>query len=53
MPFIPFVEVVGKAAKVPPKQIGATAVNVCVIVGFTMISNVVPLAHCPESDAKV
>jgi hypothetical protein len=40
-----FVELVGKAVKVPPEQIGATALNVGVIFGFTVIVNVVVVAH--------
>ena len=44
-PLIPLVEVVGKATKVPPEQIGATAAKVGVIFGFTVIDKVVVVAH--------
>ena len=37
VPVIPLLEVVGKADKVAPEQIGFTAVNVGVIFGFTVI----------------
>ena len=44
-PVIPLVDVVGKGDKVPPEQIGATAVNVGVIFGLTVIVSVVVVAH--------
>ena len=37
MPFTPLFEVVGNADKVPPEQIGATAVNVGVMLELTVI----------------
>ena len=37
VPVIPLSEVVGKADKVAPEQIGSTAINVEVIMGFTVI----------------
>jgi hypothetical protein len=46
-------EVVGNAASVPPKQIGATAVKVGVIFGFTVIAKVAVVAHCPALGVKV
>ena len=46
-------EVVGKADKVAPEQIGATAVNVGVTFGLTVIVNVVVVAHCPAVGVKV
>jgi hypothetical protein len=46
-------EVVGKATNVPPEQIGATAVKVGVIFGFTVITKVVVVAHCPAVGVKV
>ena len=52
-PVIPFVEVVGSADKVPPEQIGATAVNVGVMFGLTVIVNVVVVAHCPAVGVNV
>ena len=39
------VELVGKAVKVAPEQIGATALKVGVIFGFTVMVNVVVVAH--------
>jgi hypothetical protein len=50
---MPLVEVVGNADKVAPEQIGATAVNVGVIFGLTVIVNVVVVAHCPAVGVKV
>jgi hypothetical protein len=44
-PVIPLFEVVGKANKVPPEQIGVIAVNVGVIFGLTVIVKVVDTAH--------
>ena len=45
LPMIPLVEVVGSADKVAPEQMGATAVKVGVMFGFTTIVNVVVVAH--------
>jgi len=45
VPVIPLVDVVGSAVKVAPEQMGATAVNVGVMFGFTVIVNVVVVAH--------
>ena len=45
LPVYPLLEVVGKADKVPPEQIGATAVKVGVILGLTVIVKVVVVAH--------
>ena len=47
------VDVVGKGDKVAPEQIGATAVNVGVTVGLTVIVKVVVVAHCPVVGVKV
>jgi hypothetical protein len=52
-PVIPLLEVVGSADKVAPEHIGATAVNVGVILGLTVIVNVVVVAHCPAVGVKV
>ena len=49
----PLVEVVGSGASVAPEQIGATAVNVGVTFGLTVIVNVVVVAHCPAVGVKV
>ena len=53
VPVILLLEVVGNADKVAPEQIGATAVNVGVIFGLTVIVNVVVVAHWPAVGANV
>jgi hypothetical protein len=53
VPVNPLLEVVGKADKVAPEQIGATAVNVGVIFELTVIVKVVVVAHCPAVGVKV
>ena len=50
---MPLLEVVGSADKVAPEQIGATAVNVGVTFGLTVIVNVVIAAHCPAVGVNV
>src|SRR5689334_21489959 len=50
---MPLLEVVGNGDKVAPEQIGATAVNVGVILQFTEIVKVAVVAHCPGSGVKV
>jgi len=45
VPAMPLFEVVGRAVKVAPEQIGATAVNVGAMFGLTVIVNVVVVAH--------
>ena len=52
-PVMPLVDVVGKADKVAPEQIGATALNAGVIFGLTVIVKVVVVAHCPAVGVKV
>jgi hypothetical protein len=52
-PVIPLLEVVGSGAKVAPEQMGATAVNVGVTFGLTVIVNVVVVAHCPAVGVNV
>ena len=52
-PVIPLVDVVGNADKVPPEQIGATAVNVGVIFGLTVMVSVAVVAHCPAVGVNV
>jgi hypothetical protein len=52
-PVIPLVDVVGSADKVAPEHIGATAVNVGVMFGLTVIVNVAVVAHCPAVGVKV
>jgi hypothetical protein len=45
VPIIPLEEVVGKAAKTVPEQIGATTANIGVTIGLTVIVSVVVAAH--------
>ena len=45
VPVIPLLDVVGKADKVAPEQIGATTLNVGMIFGLTVMVNVVVVAH--------
>ena len=52
-PLIPLLEVVGKAARASPEQIGGTAVKVGVTLGSTVIFIVVLLAHCPVLGVNV
>jgi len=53
VPVIPLLEVVGNGVNVVPEHIGATAVNVGVALVFTVIINVVVVAHCPGSGVNV
>ena len=53
VPLIPLLDVVGNAFKVPPEQIGATALNVGRIFGLTVMVRVVVVAHCPAVGVKV
>ena len=53
VPVIPLLEVVGNAVSVAPEQIGATAVNVGVMFGLTVIVNVVVVAHSPAVGVNV
>ena len=53
VPVYPFREVVGRAVKVAPEQIAATALKVGVTFGFTVIVKVVCVAHCPAVVVKV
>ena len=50
---MPLVDVVGNGDKVAPEQMGATAVNVGVIFGLTVIVNVAVVAHCPAVGVNV
>ena len=45
VPVMPLVEVVGRAVSVAPEQIGATALNVGVVLVLTVIVNVAVVAH--------
>ena len=53
LPVIPFVDVVGKAANVPPEHIAATGLNVGVIFALTVMVNVVVVAHWPAVGVNV
>ena len=53
VPVMPLLEVVGNAVSVAPEQIGATAVNVGVMFGLTVIVKVVVVAHCPAVGVNV
>jgi len=53
VPVYPLMEVVGNGLNIPPEQIGATAVKVGVMFGFTVMVIVVVVAHCPEVGVKV
>lgn len=53
VPAIPFAEVEGKTDKVAPEQIFAAEVNVGVTIGFTVITIVLLVAHCPTVGVKV
>ena len=50
---MPSLDVVGNAASVAPEQIGATALNVGVTLGLTVMVNVVVVAHCPAVGVNV
>ena len=45
VPVIPLLDVVGSAVSVAPEQMGATAVNVGVMFGLTVIVSVAVVAH--------
>ena len=53
VPVMPLLDVVGNGVKVAPEQIGATAVNVGVTFGLTVIVIVAVVAHCPAVGVKV
>ena len=53
VPVMPLVDVVGNGANTVPEQIGAIALNVGVIFGFTVIVNVVVVAHWPTVGVNV
>ena len=50
---MPLLDVVGNGDSVAPEQIGATAVNVGVMFGLTVIVNVAVVAHCPAVGVNV
>ena len=53
VPEIPLFEVVGSGVSVAPEHIDATALNVGVILGLTVIVSVAVVAHCPVVGVKV
>ena len=53
VPVMPLLEVVGNGNKVAPEQIGATVVNVGVMLELTTIVKVVVVAHCPAVGVNV
>ena len=53
VPVIPLVDVVGNGVKTVPEQIGATAANVGVMFGLTVMVKVAVVAHCPAAGVKV
>ena len=53
VPVMPLLEVVGIGTSVAPEHIGATAVNVGVVLVFTVIVKVAVVAHCPGSGVNV
>ena len=53
VPVIPFVDVVGSGERAAPEHIGATAANVGVTFGLTVIVNVAVVAHWPAVGVKV
>ena len=50
---IPLLDVVGNAVRGSPVQTGATALNVGVMFGLTVMVNVVVVAHCPAAGVNV
>ena len=50
---MPSLEVVGSGASIAPEHIGTTAVNAGVTLVFTVIVNVVIVAHCPAVGVNV
>ena len=53
VPVKPLVDVVGNGDNTAPEQIGATAVKVGVMFGFTVIVKVIVVAHCPAVGVNV
>ena len=53
VPVMPLLDVVGNDDRVAPEHIGATALKVGVMFGFTTIVNVVVVAHCPAVGVNV
>ena len=53
VPVIPLLDVVGSAVMVAPEQMGATALKVGVMFGFTVMVKVAVVAHCPAVGVNV
>ena len=53
VPVIPLVDVVGKAAKAVPEQIGGIGLKVGVRAGVIVMVNVAVVAHCPAFGVNV
>ena len=53
VPVMPLVEVVGNGDNVAPEQMAATAANVGVTFGVTVMVSVVVVAHCPAVGVNV
>lgn len=53
VPGMPLLDVTGKAANAAPEQIGAAAVKVGSVFGFTVIVKAAVDAHCPVVGVKV
>ena len=53
VPVIPFIEVVVNGASAAPEHIDATAANVGVTLGVTVMVKVVVVAHCPAVGVNV
>ena len=53
VPVIPLFDVVGNGASTAPEQIAATGENVGVTFAFTVIVNVVVVAHSPAVGVNV
>ena len=53
VPVIPLLDVVGNGVSVAPAQIGATALNVGVWFGLTVIVSCAVVAHWPASGVNV
>ena len=50
---MPLFEVVGSAGKLAPEQMGATGLNVGVMLGLTVTVSVAGVAHWPLSGVNV
>ena len=53
VPVMPLFDIVGRGASEAPEHIGATALKVGVMLGLTVIVNVVVTAHCPAAGVNI